>query len=140
MGRGRAVWELQNPLDGREADELVARRVGVRGELRLEHTFRLLSLVLKPEVVCAAFHSVVLDDERLKSFSLEYLEQAQPTDVRGRLWPFIGDVSQCERSRSMRPLNDAVSELVRTGAPLFAEGEHREALRRVLEEEREKED
>ncbi|NIR43361.1 MAG: hypothetical protein GWN99_05425 [Gemmatimonadetes bacterium] len=140
VGRGRAVWELQNLLDDRESDDLVARRVGVRGELSLEHAFRLLSLVLEPEVVRAAFHGVVLDDERLKNFSLEYLEQVLPTDVRRRLWPFIGDVSQYQRERSMRPLSDVVSDLVKTGATLFAEGAHREALRRVLEEEREKED
>jgi hypothetical protein len=134
IGRERAVWEMQKLLDDADGDDLVARRVGVRGELSLEHTFRLLSLVLEPEVVRAAFNGVVLDDERLKSFSLEYLEQALPADVRKKLWPFIGDVSEYKRERSLRSLDDVVSDLIKTGATLFAEDEHREALRRVLEQ------
>ena len=135
IGRGRAVWEMQKLLDDAEKDDLVAERVGVRGELSLEHTFRLLSLVLEPEVVKAAFNGMMLDDERLKSFSLEYLEQVLPTDVRKKLWPFIGDVSEYQREKSLRSLDDVVSDLIKTGATLFSDAEHREALKRVLEEE-----
>jgi ATP/ADP translocase len=135
IGRGRAVWEMQKLLDDAEKDELVAERVGVRGELSLEHTFRLLSLVLEPEVVKSAFNGVLLDDERLKSFSLEYLEQVLPADVRKKLWPFIGDVSEYQREKSLRSLDDVVSDLIKTGATLFSDAEHREALKRVLEDE-----
>ena len=48
VGRGRPVWEMQKLLDGEpDEDDLVSRRLGVRGELSLEHTFRLLSLILE---------------------------------------------------------------------------------------------
>jgi ATP/ADP translocase len=138
IGRGRAVWEMQKLLDAAEKDELVAERVGVRGELSLEHTFRLLSLVMEPEVARAAFNGVMLDDENLKSFSLEYLEQALPADVRKRLWPFIGDVSEYQREKSLRPLDDVVSDLMKTGATLFGDATHREALKDLLEDKGDK--
>jgi ATP/ADP translocase len=136
IGRGRPVWEMQKLLDDEPAeDELVQQRVGARGELSLEHTFRLLTLVLEPEVVRAAFNGIILEDEKLKSFSLEYLEQALPADVRKRLWPFIGDVSEYQREKSLRPLDDVVSDLMKTGATLFGDAQDREALMRLLDEE-----
>ncbi len=135
VGRSRPVWEMQRLLDDEPDDDaLVVRRVGARGELSLEHTFRLLSLVGEPEVVRAAFQGVVLDDEKLKSFSLEYLEQVLPDDVREKLWPFIGDVSEYRREKLLRPLSDVVSDLMTTGATLFADEQDREALRRMLED------
>jgi ATP/ADP translocase len=136
VGRGRPVWEIQKLLDEEsEADDLVAERVGARGELSLEHTFRLLSLVLEPEVVRAAFNGVILDDDKLKNFSLEFLEQVLPADVRNKLWPFIGDISERQREKSLRPLGDVVSDLMTTGATLFADEQHQEALKRILEEQ-----
>lgn len=138
VGRERPVWELQKLLDEPDQDDLVARRVGVRGESSLEHTFRLLTLVLEPEVVRAAFHGVVLDDEKLKSFALEYLEQVLPDDVRNRLWPFIGDISEYQRERSLRSLDDVVSDLMTTGATLFADANDRAALKRMLEDQEER--
>ncbi len=136
VGRGRPIWEMQKLLDeDREDDDLVVRRVGARGELSLEHTFRLLSLVLEPEAIRAAFHGVVLDDENLKSFSLEYLEQVLPADVRSRLWPFIGDISEQQRRRSIRPLDDVVSDLMATGATLFGDSVERAALKRILDDQ-----
>ena len=135
VSRGRPVWEMQKLLDDEPDDDaLVSKRIGVRGELSLEHTFRLLSLVLEPEVVRAAFHGIVLDDERLESFSLEYLEQVLPPDVRKKLWPFIGDVSEYQREKSMRSLDEVVSDLMTTGATLFGDAQDREALKRILKE------
>ena len=80
VSRDRPIWELQKILDDIEAgdDEFVSQRVDVRGELSLEHTFRQLSLVLDPDAVKMAFHGIVMDDENLKSLSLEYLEQTLP--------------------------------------------------------------
>ncbi len=136
VNRGRPVWEMQRLLDDEDESEdgLVVKRLGARGELSLEHTFRLLSLVLEPEVVRAAFHGVILDDERLKSFSLEYLEQVLPSDIRAKLWPFIGDVSEHKREKSLRNLDDVVSDLMQTGETLFGGAEEREALKRILDE------
>jgi hypothetical protein len=140
-GRGQPVWEMQKLLDGEpDEDDLVSKRIGVRGELSLEHTFRLLSLVLEPEVVRAAFHGIILDDEKLKNFSLEYLEQILPTDIRKRLWPFIGDISEYKQKRSMRSLDEVVSDLMTTGATLFADVEDREALRQILHEQESEDD
>ncbi|UCC81787.1 MAG: hypothetical protein JSW46_12345 [Gemmatimonadota bacterium] len=135
LSKSRPVWEMQKLLDDEPEDELVVKRVGVRGELSLEHTFRLLGLVLEPEAVRAAFNGVVLSDERLKSFSLEYLEQVLPADVRKRLWPFIGDVSEYKRAKLLRPLDDVVTDLMNTGATLFGDEQDRAALRRMLEEQ-----
>jgi hypothetical protein len=141
VGRGKPVWEMQKLLDGDpDEDDLVSRRLGVRGELSLEHTFRLLSLILEPEVVRAAFHGILLDDEKLRSFSLEYLEQVLPADVRKKLWPFIGDISEYQQKRSLRSLNEVVSDLMTTGATLFADIEDREALRQILQEQDDEED
>jgi hypothetical protein len=115
-------------------DELVLHKVGVRGALSLEHTFRLLGLVLDPEPVRAAFNGVQLEDEKLKSFSLEYLEQVLPQDIRRRLWVFIGDVSESKRQKELRPLDQVASDLMATQATVFAPGAQKEALRRLLEE------
>ncbi len=136
VSRGRPVWEMQKLLDDAPADDgLVSRRVGVRGELSLEHTFRLLSLVEEPEAVRAAFHGIILEDERLKNFSLEYLEQVLPPFVRKRLWPFIGDVSEYRRDKSLRSIDEVVSDLMITGATLFGDATDREALKQILEEQ-----
>ena len=83
-------------MDGAEAgsDDFVNDRVGVRGELSLEHTFRQLSLVLDADNMRTAFHGIILDDENLKNLSLEYLEQVLPPNIREALWPFIGDISE----------------------------------------------
>jgi ATP/ADP translocase len=135
VGRESPVWELQKLLDEPDEDGLIAQRVGVRGELSLEHTFRLFTLVREPEVVKAAFQGVILDDERLKSFALEYLEQALPDDVRKKLWPFIGDITDQQRERSLRSLDDVVSDLMTTGATLFGDAQDRAALKRMLEDQ-----
>jgi hypothetical protein len=93
----------------------------------------LLSLVLNPDAVRAAYQGITSEDERLLSLALEYLEQALPKDIRERLWPVIGDLTERQRSRAIRSLEVVVEELVETGATLFAGAEEREALRRMIE-------
>jgi hypothetical protein len=119
VSRDRPIWELQKILDGSEAgtDDFVNRQLDVRGELSLEHTFRQLSLVLDHQAVRMAFHGIILDDEELKSLSLEYLEQVLPAGIREKLWPFIGDID----------------ELSKTGATLFGGAVGRAALQAALE-------
>ncbi|MGB5303178.1 MAG: hypothetical protein WBP17_08525, partial [Gemmatimonadota bacterium] len=134
LGREKPVWELARLLDAEADDNFVERRVGLRGELSLEHTFRLLSLVLDRDTVRAAYHGIILGDPELKSFALEYLEQVLPRDVRDRLWPFIGDLSASAEQRAMRNLDDVVADLLQTGATLFGSQEDREALKRYLDE------
>ncbi len=134
LGREKPVWELARLLDPAADDGFVERRVGLRGELSLEHTFRLLSLVLDRNAVRAAYHGITLNDPELRSFALEYLEQALPSDVKKRLWPFIGDLSASAEQRALRNLDEVVADLLQTGATLFGNEEDREALRRYLEE------
>lgn len=136
--RERPVWELQRLLDdrGRPADDLVAGRAGVRGELSLEHTFRLLSLLLDPDAVRAAFRGVTGDDPHLASLALEYLEMVLPADVQERLWPFIGDLGPRDRRDARRSIDRVVEELVTTDATLFASRTEQEALRRLARGER----
>ena len=133
VGRGRAVWEMARLLDDARPDPLVERRIGLRGELSLEHTFRLLSLVLEPEPIRAAYRAVLFGEGEARSFALEYLEQVLPSDVRERLWPFIGDLSAAQERRAIRPIGVVVDDLMRSGATLFGGAEGREALRRYLE-------
>jgi hypothetical protein len=125
---------LARLLDDVEPDSLVERQLGLRGELSLEHVFRLLSLVLDAEPMRAAYRSLLSDDEEARSFALEFLEQVLPGDVKRRLWPFIGDLSEHQERQALRPLDLVVADLVRTGATLFGGGEQREALRRYLSE------
>jgi len=134
VSRERPVWELQRLLDGDEAgvDDFVEDRVGVRGELSLEHTFRLLSLVLDHEAVRTAFHGVLLDDASLKGISLEYLEQVVPAEILRKLWPFIGDISEHQRKKSSRSLDDVVFDLSKTGATLFVSADDKAALKAAL--------
>jgi ATP/ADP translocase len=136
LDRDQPVWELQRLLDEWESDDdLVSGRAQHRGQLSLKHTFRLLSLILDPDAVRAAYQGIVSDDDRLSSLALEYLEQVLPKDVKDRLWPFIGDLTERQREQASRPIGDVVEDLVKTEATLFQSEEEREALRRLLEEE-----
>jgi ATP/ADP translocase len=136
LDRDQPVWELQRLLDEWESDaDLVSGRAQHRGQLSLKHTFRLLSLILDPDAVKAAYQGIVSDDDRLSSLALEYLEQVLPKDVKDRLWPFIGDLTERQRDQAIRPIGDVVEDLVKTEATLFQSEEEREALRRLLEEE-----
>ena len=134
VGLGRAVWEMQQLLDSTVDDEteFVRENVDARGSLSLEHTFRLLALVLEHEAVRNAFHGILVGDENLRSFSLEYLEHVLPADVREKLWPFIGDLSEGQRERSTRDLDEIVSDLQETAHTLFATREELDELKRSL--------
>ena len=131
LSRGRAVWELAHLLDAKEHDELAGGRAAERGELSLEHVFRLLGLVLDRDAIRAAWRGITGDHGELASLALEYLEQVLPEDVREKLWPFIGDLSAAETRRAIRPLNDVIDELLVTGATLFR-GDDRDRLQDYL--------
>jgi hypothetical protein len=136
LDRDQPVWELQRLLDEWESDDdLLSGRAQHRGQLSLKHTFRLVSLILEPDAVRAAYQGIVSDDDRLFSLALEYLEQVLPRDVKDRLWPFIGDLTERQREQAIRPLGEVVEDLVKTEATLFQSAKEREALRRLLEED-----
>ncbi|HLG18469.1 MAG TPA: Npt1/Npt2 family nucleotide transporter [Bdellovibrionota bacterium] len=136
VSRGKPVWELHRLLDETEPeeDDLVSERVGRRGELGIEHTFRMLALVLEPEAVRAAYYGILLENEKLRSFALEYLEQVLPADLKKGLWPFIGDLSDEQKRKTVRPIDHVVSDLLKTGATLFASDEERSALKELLKD------
>ncbi|HSM09660.1 MAG TPA: Npt1/Npt2 family nucleotide transporter [Gemmatimonadota bacterium] len=131
LSRGRAVWELARLLDPKEHDELAGGRAAERGELSLEHVFRLLSLVLDRDAIRAAWRGITGDHGELGSLALEYLEQVLPEDVREKLWPFIGDLSVAESRRALRPLKNVIDELLVTGTTLFR-GDDRDRLQDYL--------
>ena len=62
-----------------------------RASQSLAHVFTLLSLVLPAEPLRTAFRALHTDDQRLRGTALEYLEGVLPSDIRERLWPFLGD-------------------------------------------------
>ncbi|TFG66362.1 MAG: hypothetical protein E4H28_02185 [Gemmatimonadales bacterium] len=132
LSRGRAVWELARLLDHDDPNLPVEQRVTQRGQLSLEHVFRLLSFVLDAEAIYATWAGITGDNANLESLALEYLEQVLPKDVRDRLWPFIGDLSAEQSRRAIRPLDDVIEDLMDTGATLFG-GDHRQALARYLD-------
>jgi ATP/ADP translocase len=131
----RPVWELHQLLDADEADadEFVADRVAQRGQCGLEHTFRLLALILDGEAVRAAYSGVLVDDTKLKDCSLEYLELVLPVKVREKLWQFIGDLSQAQKEKKQRPLNAVVSDLLKSHMTLFGGEKGRLAVKQILE-------
>ncbi len=135
VNRDKAIWEIQRILDEVEepdADDFVKKQVDLRGELSLEHTFRMLTLVLPPVPVKTAFQGILFNDEKLKSFALEYLELVLPQDIRQRLWAFIGDISEYQKEKSIRPLNEVVEDLVNTGITLFGDKESKRKLKEAL--------
>ncbi|MCP4547519.1 MAG: hypothetical protein GY835_13760 [bacterium] len=140
VARDKPVWELQKLFDGldRTESELVNAHVDERGTLSLEHTFRMLSLVLEQAPVRAAFNGILLNDEMLNNYALEYLEQVLPGDIKERLWQFIGDVSEHKRDRSQRMIDDVVSDLMESQVTLFAGDKERAALLKLLQERDEK--
>ncbi len=69
------------------------------GEARLEHVFRLLSLVLEREPLRIAERAVRGSDASLKGTALEYLENVLPRELRPDFLRFVG-VAQAPRSRA----------------------------------------
>jgi len=132
--RERPLWELQKLLDNfpLEGDDLVTVKVGVRGELSLEHTFRLLTLVLDPQQVRAAYHGVITDDPQLKSFALEFLEHVLPQSIRHRLWLFIGDVSEKRKKQQLRSIDAVVADMMVTDLTLFGGELSKSALKNLV--------
>ncbi|MCA9757436.1 MAG: hypothetical protein KDA27_16650 [Candidatus Eisenbacteria bacterium] len=136
VAKERPVWELQRLLDDNadtEVDELVGVRIEERGALSLEHTFRLLSFVLDPDPVSAAYQALGNPDERVRGLALEYLEHVLPARIRDRLWLFIGDPSARQVEKASRPVEDVVADLASSQATLFVSETDHAALRRLLE-------
>ncbi len=132
----RPVWEMRvllDSLESSETDGLVEKRVENRCGLSLEHTFRMLTLVLESKPVAAALHGIILNHEELKGFALEYLENTLPADIRKKLWFLIGDIGQYRRAKQSRPIQQVVSDLMQSRATLFQGELDRKELKKILE-------
>jgi hypothetical protein len=135
----RPIWEMQELLEDADSaadpDGFVTRKVEMRGALSLEHTFRLLALVLDSEVIEACYRGITGDSEEHRGFALEYLENVLPDEVRTRIWPFIGDLSGRKREKSVRSAEDVVSDLLKPYRTLIAGDEKsKEALEQLVDE------
>ena len=128
--RTRAVWELQQLQEDVEVkDGFVLDTIEERSRLSLQHTFRLLGLVLEPAPVRAAYRGLVLDNERLHEFALEYLEQTLPSDIRKSLWDVIGDPAPARKAGGSRSLDVVVADLMDSQQSLFIDFEDRSELK-----------
>jgi len=82
-----------------------------RASRSLEHLFTLLSLVLPPETVRLAFHSLHTGDRHLRGTALEYLETVLPEPVWQKLWPFL-DEGEAQPARAGKSSGQAMQELL----------------------------
>lgn len=113
---GRAVWEshrLLNQGEARDERFFVDEFVKDRSSRSLEHTFTLLSLVLRPEPLRIAFRGLHTDDANLRGTALEYLEGVLPPAIRERLWPFLEDPRPAA-NRTVRPRDEILADLLRS--------------------------
>lgn len=138
VGRDRPIWEMQRLLDTSEDfdDQFMENRVGIRGELSLEHTFRMLTLVLDQNQIRLAYRALIIGDEKMKSLALEYLHHILPKDIRQKLWPFIGDISEHLKDKSRRPIKEVVADLLASGTSLFRSEEEMKALQDYLDDKK----
>jgi hypothetical protein len=110
------VWEshrLLNQLDVRDERFFVDEFVKDRSSRSLEHTFTLLSLVLRPEPLRIAFRGLHTDDADLRGTALEYLEGVLPPAIRERLWPFLEDPRPAA-NRTVRQRDEILGDLLRS--------------------------
>jgi len=77
---------------------------------RVEHIFRILSLVLDREPLRLAYRALALDDEVLRGTGLEYLENVLPDELQAALAPHLGKRPQ--RKPKARPKKEIVEELL----------------------------
>jgi ATP:ADP antiporter, AAA family len=113
MAVERGIWETRQLIDLPDDDTSPMEAEVLRGRTSrsLEHLFTLLSLVLPPETVRLAFHSLHTGDRHLRGTALEYLETVLPEPVWQRLWPFL-DEGEVQPTRPGRSSGQALQELL----------------------------
>jgi hypothetical protein len=89
----RDAWLASASLPGARAqahdDDFGSAQLRKPANRRLEHVFRLLSLVLPRDALRVAYRSLHSGDKQLRGTALEYLEGALPAEIRKQLWPFL---------------------------------------------------
>jgi hypothetical protein len=113
MAVERSIWETRQLIDLPDDDTSPMEAEVLRGRASrsLEHLFTLLSLVLPPDTVRLAFHSLHTEDRHLRGTALEYLETVLPEAVWQRLWPFL-DEGEFQTTRPGRTSGQAMRELL----------------------------
>jgi hypothetical protein len=80
-----------------------------RNSTRLQHVFRLLSLVLPGDPLRVAYRLLLSDDVYLNGTALEYLELVLPSSVRRQMWPLLIHAPRGEKRRSYERVQNPVS-------------------------------
>jgi len=113
MAVEHGIWETRQLIDLPDDDTSPMEAEVLRGRTSrsLEHLFTLLSLVLPPETVRLAFHSLHTDDRYLRGTAFEYLETVLPEPVWQKLWPFLGE-GEIQPARPGRSSGQAMQELL----------------------------
>ncbi len=113
MAVEHGIWETRQLIDLPDDDTSPMEAEVLRGRTSrsLEHLFTLLSLVLPPETVRLAFHSLHTGDRHLRGTALEYLETVLPDPVWQKLWPFL-DEGGFRPARPRRSSGQAMQELL----------------------------
>jgi ATP:ADP antiporter, AAA family len=111
---GRPVWRSHRLLDSMpdEKESFVDEFIKDRAGQSLAHVFILLSLVLPSTPLQIAYRGLHTDDAGLRGTALEYLEGVLPTDIRDRLWPFLGTEPQTQGRT--RPREQILADLLRS--------------------------
>jgi len=136
INQERPVWEMQtiyDSLDESEHDVFSRQQLQARGQLSLEHVFRMLGLIFDSKLIGVVYQGLAMEKTKFKSFSLEYLEYVLPDDVREKLWLLIGDISDYQKQDSIRHLEEIADELLNIGAPLRIDKETIREIIAVLE-------
>ena len=125
---GRPVWEshrLLDRLDDLEERSFVDEFLKDRTSQGLAHVFTLLSLVLPSPPIQVAYRGLHTDDPGLRGTALEYLDSVLPPNIRGPLWPFLGE--HPVPSRPKRPSEAVLADLMRSNKEILT---NLDALRR----------
>ena len=115
MAVERGIWETRQLIDLPDDDTspMEAELLRGRASRSLEHLFTLLSLVLPPDMVRLAFHSLHTGDRHLRGTALEYLQTVLPEPVWRKLWPFL-DEEELTSARPGRSSGQAMQDLLAT--------------------------
>ena len=110
----RPVWQSHRLLDAIAADKesFVDEFIKDRAGQSLAHVFILLSTVLPAAPLQIAFRGLHTEDPALRGTAIEYLEGVLPSDIRDRLWPFLGTDTHVQGGRRAR--EEILADLMRS--------------------------
>jgi HEAT repeat protein len=111
VAKDQETWDSQRLQDALDDDDGEHTDIMRERSRSLEHVFTLLSLVHEREPLKLAFHALGSDDDRLRGTALEYLENILSPEIRDRLWTYLGDLR--EYQRSARSPSEVLAELRR---------------------------